>query len=151
MKFTPSQALELSNVPPQTLRYWKAHLKPLAQRRGHAPSYTRGDLLALIVIRRLVQDFKMDVNAVIPYAEELFQLCQVTRYHQVSTVLAFTLDSVTMLNELSPVLNIDIPTIVFPIHVAVQELNTRLNDQEQEPQLQLGLPPVAVRKSESRT
>ena len=93
----------------------------------------------------------MDVNAVIPYAEELFQLCQVTRYHQVSTVLAFTLDSVTMLNELSPVLNIDIPTIVFPIHVAVQELNTRLNDQEQEPQLQLGLPPVAVRKSESRT
>ena len=59
----------------QTLRYWKSSLPPLARKTGKAAVFTVGDTLALSVVNQLVHRNKIDVSAITPVAEDLFDLC----------------------------------------------------------------------------
>ncbi len=152
MKYTPAQVLQIVGVSTQTLRYWKAHLSPLSAKRGHAPSYTKGDLLALIVVQQLVYDFKMDVSAVSTHADKLFRLCQACVWPQQSAAfLVFNASGISILDHAPSAFDVAVPSVVFPVQATIHSLNERLNEQEQEAQLDLNLPPVAVRKAGGRT
>lgn len=145
MKFTPSQTQTLAGLTAETLRYWKKHLRPIAAKRGHAPSYSRGEVLALIVIRRLVRDFKMDVSALGQHAEKLFEVCAGTQWPRLSSrwLIVTAAGEVTSWDDLSEP-GLSEPAVVFPVQAAVSELDEKLTAQGEESQLELSLPPVAV-------
>ena len=148
MRFTPAQALALADIPAETLRYWKKFLLPLAAKRGHAPCYTRAEILGLIVVRRLVRDFKMDVSVLQSQADQLFAVCasvpwtQPGRRHLVVTCEG----SVSAHEDLTRKQFLE-PVIVFPLDIAVNELEQRWNERERPSQLELGLPPVSIKAS----
>lgn len=152
MKFTPSQTQALVGLTAETLRYWKKHLPPIAAKRGHTPSYSRGEVLALIVVRRLVRDFKMDVSVLGANAQQLFEVCsrssQWRRLVPQWLVVTATGDVIARENLSEPPLAD--PAVVFPLEVAVRELDHKLTAQDPEPQQELSLPPVVIRRVAGR-
>ena len=148
MKFTPAQATSLADISAETLRYWKKFLPPLAAKRGHAPCYTRAEILGLIVVRRLVRDFKMDVSVLQSQSDQLFGLCASLQWTQSGRphLVVTSEGAVSAHEDLARSQYLE-PAIVFPLDVAVNELEQRLNERERPPQLELGLPPVPVKAS----
>jgi hypothetical protein len=152
VKFTPSQTQALVGLTAETLRYWKKHLPPIAAKRGHAPCYSRGEVLALIVVRRLVRDFKMDVSVLGANAPKLFEVCSSSSQwpRLVPQWLVVTASGVVSAREsLSEPLLVD-PAVVFPVEVAIRELDDKLTAQDAEPQLELSLPPVVISRAAGR-
>lgn len=147
MKFTPAQTIAIAGLTPETLRYWKKHLPSVARKRGHAPCYSRAEVLALIVVRWLVRDFKMDVSILGPSSEQLFKLCSNTQWIQPAKrfLVVTSSGSITAHHGLTEQ-DFSKPSVVFPIDVAVRELEQHLNGNERPPQFELNLPPVPVRK-----
>lgn len=145
MKFTPAQLIAIADLSPETLRYWKKHLTPIAGKRGHAPCYSRADVVALIVVRRLVRDFKMDVSRLGQHSDQLFKLCSDAQWAQPNKrfLLVTSTGSVTAYQHLAEK-DFTEPSVVFPIDVAVRELEQHFNEQEHSSQLELSLPPVAI-------
>lgn len=117
----------------------------LANKRGHAPCYTRAEIIGLIVIRRLVRDFKMDVSALEAQSETLFGLCAAQWAVPRRRLLRVTCDGRVAAHENLVGVDFAEAAIVFPLDTAIEELERRLNEQESQPQLELGLPPVPVR------
>ncbi len=145
MRFTPAQAVALAAISAETLRYWKKFMPSLANKRGHAPCYTRAEIIGLIVIRRLVRDFKMDVSALEAQSETLFGLCAAQWAVPRRRLLRVTCDGRVAAHENLVGVDFAEAAIVFPLDTAIEELERRLNEQESQPQLELGLPPVPVR------
>ncbi len=149
MRFTPSQALDLIGITAETLRYWKKSMPSLAGKRGHAPCYTRAEVIGLIVIRRLVRDFRMDVSAISAQSDTLFGLCSAQLAQRSRRLLRVTCDGRITAHKALADEDFAEPAIVFPLDTAIRELDGRLNEQEGETQIQLSLPPVSV-KTKSR-
>ncbi|MDP1735548.1 MAG: hypothetical protein Q8L44_14405 [Sulfuritalea sp.] len=148
MKFTPAQTIAIADLTAETLRYWKRHLSPIAGKRGHAPCYSRAEILALIVVRRLVRDFKMDVSILGQHSEQLFRLCLNAQWSQLKKrLLVVTADGSVSAQQGLTERDFLEPGVVFPVDVAIRELEQRLNEQDHPPQLELSLPPVAVGKT----
>jgi DNA-binding transcriptional MerR regulator len=145
MRFTPAQALDLIGITAETLRYWKKTMPSLAGKRGHAPCYSRAEIVGLIVIRRLVRDFKMDVSALAAQSETLFGLCSAQWALASHRLLKVTCDGCVTVHETLAGVDFAEAAIVFPLDTAIQELEERLNEQEGETQMELGLPPVSVK------
>jgi len=150
VRFTPSQALDLIGITAETLRYWKKSMPSLAGKRGHAPSYTRAEIVGLIVIRRLVRDFRMDVSALAPQSEALFGLCSAQWAMPSHRLLRVTCDGLVSAHETLADKDFAEAAIVFPLDAAIQELEDRLNEQEADAQMELGLPPVSVKTKTRR-
>lgn len=73
--YTPGQLRDATTLPIETYRHWKKALAPLRRDRGHSPSFSPGDLVAVSVIRMLTDDLGIRVGALGPVAEALFALC----------------------------------------------------------------------------
>lgn len=122
----------------------------LAGKRGHAPCYTRAEIVGLIVIRRLVRDFRMDVSALAAQSEALFGLCSAQWALPSRRFLRVTCDGRVTAHEALAGVDFAEAVIVFPLDTAIQELADRLNEQEGEAQMELGLPPVSVKTKARR-
>lgn len=123
----------------------------LSGKRGHAPCYTRAEIVGLIVIRTLVRDFRMDVSALAAQSETLFELCSAQWALPNRRLLRVTCDGRVTAHEASSTkLDFAEAAIVFPLDTAIQELEDRLNEQEGEAQMELGLPPVSVKTKARR-
>lgn len=116
----------------------------LAGKRGHAPCYTRAEIVGLIVIRRLVRDFRIDVSALAPQSETLFSLCSTQWALPSRRLLRVTCDGQITAHEALAGVEFSEAAIVFPLDTAIQELQDRLNEQEGGTQMELVLPPVSV-------
>ena len=75
MEYSQKQVRSVVGLAQQTLRYWKGLLPPLACKTGKVALFTVGEMLALSVVNQLVHCNKVDVSAITPVAEELFELC----------------------------------------------------------------------------
>lgn len=73
--YTPGQLRDATALPVETYRHWKKALTPLRRDRGHSPSFSPGDLVAVAVVRTLTEDFGIRVSTLSPLAEPLFALC----------------------------------------------------------------------------
>lgn len=122
----------------------------LAGKRGHAPCYTRAEIVGLIVIRRLVRDFSMDVSALAAQSEALFDLCSAQWALPSRRFLRVTCDGCVTAHETLAGVDFAEAAIVFPLDTAIQELEDRLNEREGEAQMELGLPPVSVKTKARR-
>ena len=117
----------------------------LASKRGHAPCYTRAEIVGLIVIRRLVRDFRMDVGVLAAQSETLFNLCSTQWAMPSRRFLRVTCDGRVSAHDALAGVDFKAMAIVFPLDTAIQELEDGLNDQEGEAQLELNLPPASVK------
>lgn len=144
MRFTPAQAIALADISVETLRYWKRFVPSLADKRGHAPCYTRAEIVGLIVVRQLVRDFKMDVSALVAQSETLFGLCATQWTRPSRRILQVTSNGCVTAHDGLVGIDLSKAAIVFPLDLAVDELERRLNEQESQPQLELALPPVPL-------
>ena len=142
MRFTPARAIALADISVETLRYWKKFVPCLADKRGHAPCYTRAEIVGLIVVRQLVRDFKMDVSALLAQSETLFGLCAIQWTRPSRRILCVSSNGYVTAHDGLVGLDLSKPAIVFPLDLAVNELERRLNEQESQPQLELALPLV---------
>ncbi|MBC8726563.1 hypothetical protein F6X37_35195 [Paraburkholderia sp. 31.1] len=75
MKLSPHQVRAVVGLSEQTLRYWKKAFPTLSGRRGYGPCYTFGEVLALMVVRKLVEQLGTDVAKLCPLVEQLFRVC----------------------------------------------------------------------------
>jgi hypothetical protein len=75
MHLTQGQVREALQIGPETFRHWRKALPPLVDKTGHAPQFSRGDLLALAVVKEWVDVLGMNVGALTRHGNSLFQLC----------------------------------------------------------------------------
>lgn len=126
-------------------------MSSLASKRGHAPCYTRAEIVGLIVIRQLTRDFKIDISVLAPHADALFTLCSSQWALPSRRLLRVTCDGRVTAHETGSEMDFAEAVIVFPLDKAVRELDERLNEQEGAAQLELvGLPPVSVKTKARR-
>lgn len=144
MKFTPAQTQALVGVSTETLRYWKKHLGPIAERRGHAPCYSRAEVLALLVVRHLVRNFSIDISALGKHADQLFAACAMQWIAIGNRWLIVKTDGEVIVRDTTAQLELTEPVIVIPLAAVVRELNEHLTDQDTNPQMPLALPPIAL-------
>lgn len=75
MRYTQSQIRELLSISVDAFRTWRDTIPALAQHKGHAPSFTPGDVVAMAIVAELVRDFGMRVGTVGDRFDQLFQAC----------------------------------------------------------------------------
>lgn len=75
MRYTQGQVRDLLNIPAETLRRWRDSVPALAAHKGHAPTFSPGDVVALALLSDLVHVFGMRVNTVADRIDELFDAC----------------------------------------------------------------------------
>lgn len=80
MKLTPGQLREVLELSPDSFRHWKQALAPLADRNGHRPCFSVGDVLAVAFVKELVDQAAVRVSGLAPIAEELFRICNTTSW-----------------------------------------------------------------------
>lgn len=86
----------------------------------------------------------MDVSALAAQSETLFHLCSAQWALPSRKLLKVTCDGHFTAHEALAGVDFAEAAIVFPLDTAIQELESRLNEQEGEAQMELGLPPVSV-------
>lgn len=64
MRYTQGQFRELLSVPVETFRAWRSALPALARHKGHGPTFTPGDLVAVALVSELVQVFGVRIGSV---------------------------------------------------------------------------------------
>jgi hypothetical protein len=146
MKFTPSQVRLMLGIGEETLRYWKRALAPLSEKRGHAPCYTHGDLLAMLVVARLVRDFRIEIGSLGSRAPQLFAACHQSQWPRLpGSILSIGASNVVVhYSGQIQLLAFAEPCVVLPLGLMLDGLKATLVAQDADTQLELSLPPVAV-------
>lgn len=75
MRYTQSQIRDLLGLSVETLRAWRGVVPFLGERKGHAPTFTSGDLVALAAISELVGTFGVRIGSIAEQAQMVFELC----------------------------------------------------------------------------
>lgn len=75
VEYTLTQFRDTVGISLETHRHWKRVLPPLARRRGRAPNFTVGDLIAGAVVKRLTDVGGLRVGHLKDVADALFALC----------------------------------------------------------------------------
>ncbi|MCW5299570.1 hypothetical protein DXT88_15445 [Herbaspirillum lusitanum] len=147
MKFTPAQARAIVGVSEQTLRYWKRYLIPLKNKRGHGPSYTHGELLALMVINAVVRELTIDIGRLAAQAESLFAICHQTHWLKYrDSVLRIGSADINIhqdgeqLNQFTA----GGPCILVALGPIMEQLRLNLVSQDPDAQLELNWPPLGI-------
>ena len=92
MKLTPGQIREALSLSQDAFRGWRATLPPLQGRSGYTPCFTPADLLALAVVKTLVEGAGIRVGALTAVANTLFDITNQTSWPLLQrSVLVFNL------------------------------------------------------------
>ena len=92
----------------------------------------------------------MDVSALAAQSDTLFGLCSAQWALPSHRLLRGTCDGRVTAHETLTGVDFAEAVFVFPLDTAIQELEDRLNEQEGEVQMELGLPPVSVKTTARR-
>jgi hypothetical protein len=128
MNLTPGQVRDALDLAPETFRHWKKTLPPIAERNGRRASYTLGDLLALAIVRALVENAGVRVGALHAVAATLFDQCRKqawTGFERSLLVLELARVRVTFISD-SHFPKIDAIGIVVPCGPIISDLRERL-------------------------
>lgn len=75
MRYTQGQVRDLLDIPVETFRTWRKTLPALGRHRGHGPTLTPGDIVALAVIAGLVRDYGIKIGTVAARLNEVVEAC----------------------------------------------------------------------------
>ncbi|MEI8395026.1 MAG: hypothetical protein WCF85_09845 [Rhodospirillaceae bacterium] len=76
MRYTQGQIRELLSISVDAFRAWRDAIPALAAHKGHAPSFTPGDVVAMAIVGELVRDFGVRVGTVGDRFDQLFRECR---------------------------------------------------------------------------
>lgn len=76
MRYTQSQIRELLSISVDAFRAWKDAIPALAAHKGHAPSFTPGDVVSMAIVAEMVRDFGIRVGAMGHRFDQLFNECR---------------------------------------------------------------------------
>jgi hypothetical protein len=147
LKFTPGQFREILSLSQDTFRHWKQALGPLSERNGYRPCFDPGDLLAVAVIKALVDDGGLRISALSPLAEQLFEACNAASWVALErSVFRFELGvgRLTVASETHPP-SVSGTAIYVQLRPILADLRERLlMGQDAARQQSLRFPPAAV-------
>jgi MerR HTH family regulatory protein len=147
VNFTPGQVRQAVGLPQETLRHWRGTFSFLRDIRGHGPVYRPGQILALAIIKRLVQDCGLTVNSLKPVDGDLYGAVNGTHWSALeSSCLAIDLKggSVAVVEGRSVDVH-DSALLVLPFAPVITHLRRELTGMELlEPQQSFAFPPHAV-------
>ena len=154
MKFTPGQIRDIVGISAETFRHWKRVLLPLEGRNGYQPCFTHGDILAMGIVKSVVEGAAVRVGALTDIADDLFALCNEISWTALERSV-FTID-LTQRSVVRDAENLILrPTnavIVIPCRPIVEQLRERLLAAASgDVQGQLNFPPTPVTATRSGT
>jgi hypothetical protein len=76
MRYTQSQIRELLSISVDAFRTWRDAIPALAAHKGHAPSFTPGDVVAMAIVAEIIKDFGVRVGTVGDRFDQLFMQCR---------------------------------------------------------------------------
>lgn len=75
MYYTPGQLRDTVGLSKEAFRHWKRVVPAFANGRGHAPSFSAGDVLASAVLRRLTDTVGVRIGHLSEVAPAIFEVC----------------------------------------------------------------------------
>jgi hypothetical protein len=76
VRYTQGQVRQLLGLSVEGLRAWREAVPALGRHKGHAPTYTPGELVAFAALVVLTRDFGLRISALSERANNLVELCQ---------------------------------------------------------------------------
>ncbi len=75
MHYTPGQLRNTVGLSKEAFRHWKKVVPAFANGKGHAPSFSSGDVLASAVLRRLTETVGVRISHLSEVAPAIFEVC----------------------------------------------------------------------------
>jgi hypothetical protein len=147
MRYTQSQIRDLLSISLDSVRAWRSAIPALAIHKGHTPSFTPGDVVAMAIVAELVRDFGVRVGSVGARFDELFQACQGQSWPSLETCVAVIEAEKFFLIEAEAFVRRPCSTsiICVPCRPIITRLRLALAANEPDPtQCNLPFPPTAV-------
>jgi hypothetical protein len=147
MRYTQSQIRELLSISVDALRTWRDAIPALAEHKGHAPSFTPGDVVAMAIVAEMVRDFGVRVGTIGGRFDQLFRECCGKSWVSLETCVALIeADSIRLVaagKSTRP--SADASTLCVPCGPIVSRLQSALAASETDlAQGYLQFPPIAV-------
>lgn len=153
MRYTQSQIRELLAISVDAFRTWRESIPALAAHKGHAPSFTPGDVVSMAIVAELVRDFGMRVGTVGDRFDQLFKDCRGRSWLSLESCVALIdSDSFRLVDEsLVHRRSLGASTICVPCAPIIARLRAALTATEvDQVQGYLQFPPTAVTKHQER-
>lgn len=80
MFYTPGQLRDSVGLSKEAFRHWKRVVPALTKGRGHAPSFSPGDVLASTVLRRLTDAAGVRIGHLSDIAPAIFEVCNASSW-----------------------------------------------------------------------
>lgn len=126
MLLTQAQVRELVDISEETFRTWRGVL-PMLRRPKGGPSFTLGDVLALRILRDMVNDLGMRISTVAPFGSELFDICEeAIESHQAAEHLTFGSGGFDAISGILSLEQVDKPSMLLPLRATVVALREQL-------------------------
>lgn len=75
MRFTQGQVRGLNSVSVDEFKTWRKVIPALAAHKGHGPTFTPGDVVAVAIVAEFVRDFGIRIGTVADQLDDLFKVC----------------------------------------------------------------------------
>lgn len=145
MRYTQGQIRDLIGLSVETLRAWRGVIPFLAERRGHSPIFTAGDMVAFAALADLVGTFGVRIGSIAPQAQMLFELCHTQSWMMLEECIIIV-DAQSAQLASPARRRSDAPETAWtaPCSLFVAKLRQKLADADQAEQGTLQFPPVAI-------
>lgn len=147
MRHTQGQIRELLDLPVETFRQWRDGLRTLTRHKGHGPTFSPGEVVALALLSDLVNIYGVRVNTVAARIDELFELCPECSWPALEQcVIVISADRTCMMQADDRRRDIADGTVLcIPCRPIIKRLQTRLITAElNEGQAKLQFPPTPL-------
>lgn len=149
MRYTQGQVRDLLGISIDTFRVWRETIPALRQHKGHGPTFTPGDIVALAALSDLVRLFGVRVGTLSSLLNEMFLTCRGMSWQSLSDcVLTFQPNEFNLLTNSSvnqhlyrqqAILSMPCAPIIHRLH------NSLSATESPHAQGHLSLPPTAIR------
>ena len=149
MKLTLGQVQEALGLSRDAYRHWQTVLPPLAIRKGRKPCFSHGDLLALAIVKVLVDDIGAPVSKLESVASALFGQCSQQPWAKFERQLALVIPGTWDLSFVADnqTLSPGRAVIAIPCAPVIASLRAALMvEQTDEPQAPLRFPLAAIER-----
>ncbi|EEW24412.1 hypothetical protein [Rhodobacter ferrooxidans] len=147
MRYTQSQIRELLSISVDAFRTWREAIPALAAHKGHAPSFTPGEVVSMAIMAELIRDFGMRVGTVGDRFDQLFKECRGRSWLSLEDCVAlidadsFRLVDVSFVHRRS----LDVSTLCVPCAPIIARLRSTLTATEvDQVQGHLQFPPTSL-------
>lgn len=148
VEYTLTQFRDTVGISLETHRHWKRVLPPLARRRGRAPNFTVGDLIAGAVVKHLTDIGGLRVGHLSDVADALFALCNRSPWATLATA-SIVLDCDRRQCDIASTTRLPLAdglTLSLPLSPVLDGIRASLlKSAGDHPQTSLRFPPVGMR------